>query len=249
MTQLSSKLSLAAAIALAVASLAAPLAAQAEEKKPDNEVTANASLTSDYRYRGISQSRTHPALQGGVDYTNNPTGIYLGAWGSTIKWVEDSGGGGQTEVDLYGGVRGDLPNGFNYDVGVLGYVYSNNGLHPSANTTEVYGQIGFGPAYFKYSQSTTNLFGAANSKGSGYVDVGANIDVGSGITANLHVGHQNVKNNGILSYTDYKVGLTKDLGVCSLSAAIIGSDTDAYIGPSKRNLGRTSIVVAVSKTF
>jgi uncharacterized protein (TIGR02001 family) len=225
--------------------------AHAEDKKPDNEFSFNAALTSDYRYRGISQTRLRPALQGGADYTHNPTGFYLGTWLSTIKWTKDAGGGGDIEWDLYGGKRGEIVKDVSYDVGVLSYVYPSNGLNPSANTTEIYGQVGYGPAYVKYSHSVTNLFGFVDSKNSGYLDVGANIDVAEGLVLNLHAGHQKVKNNSAFSYTDWKIGLTKDFGVVTGSIAAIGTNTSNYVGPAPdlKNLGKTSLVVAISKTF
>jgi uncharacterized protein (TIGR02001 family) len=67
-------------------------ATPAAEAKPDNEVTFNAAIVSDYRYRGVSQTRLKPAVQGGADYTNNPTGFYAGTPLSTIKWTKDAGG-------------------------------------------------------------------------------------------------------------------------------------------------------------
>jgi uncharacterized protein (TIGR02001 family) len=79
--------------------------AQEQEQKPEHEVSFNAALTSDYRYRGISQSRLDPALQGGADYVHNPTGLYVGTWLSTIKWTKDLGGSGNLEWDIYGGKR------------------------------------------------------------------------------------------------------------------------------------------------
>lgn len=225
--------------------------ARAEDPKPDHEVSANAALTTDYRYRGISQTRLRPALQGGADYTHNPSGFYLGTWLSTIKWTKDAGGGGDVEVDLYGGKRGEIVKDVSYDVGVLGYLYPSNSLHPNANTTEIYGQLGYGPAYVKYSRSVTNLFGFADSKNSGYLDLGANVEVGGGYIANLHAGHQTVKNNSASSYTDWKVGVTKDFGIATGALAVIGTNTSNYIGPAPdaKNLGKTALVVSVSKTF
>ena len=90
----SKKLGLIAAVALAMATLGTGMAqaADAPEAKPDNEFSYNAAVTSDYRYRGISQTRLKPALQGGADWVNNPTGFYAGAWASTIKWIKDGGG-------------------------------------------------------------------------------------------------------------------------------------------------------------
>lgn len=249
MKNLTTKVSLAAALTLAMAAMA-PLA-QADEKTPDDVVSFNASVVSDYRYRGYSQTRLKPALQGGADYTNNPTGLYLGTWLSTIKWIKDVGGDAGVEWDIYGGKRGSITADVSYDIGGLYYAYPSNGLKPSANTFELYGQVGYGPAYIKYSTSTTNLFGTANSKNSGYLDVGANVEVASGLVLNLHIGRQNVKNNSAFSYTDYKVGLTKDLGVCTVALAVIGADTKAYVGPApeSKNLAKYAAVLSVSKTF
>lgn len=228
--------------------------AQAEDKKPDNEVSFNASLTSDYRYRGISQTRLDPALQGGADYTHNPTGFYAGTWLSTIKWIKDTPGAGSTPVewDLYAGKKGEIAKNVSYDVGGLAYVYVNNKLKDAglanAHTFELYGQVGYGPAYIKYSHSLTNLFGTPDSHGSGYLDIGANVDVAEGLTVNLHAGHQRVKNNSSGSYNDWKVGVTKDFGIVTASAALIGTDLKVY-GPNGENLGKNGLVVSVGKTF
>ena len=224
-------------------------AAAAPEAKPDNEISFNAAVTSDYRYRGISQTRLKPALQGGADWVNNPTGFYAGTWASTIKWVKDGGGDGSIEWDVYGGKRGELGGGVTYDVGGLGYIYPSNSLPTSANTFELYGQLGYGPATFKYSHSLTNLFGFADSKNSQYFDASVNQDVGGGFTLNLHIGRQKVKHNEGSSYTDWKVGVTKDFGVATLSLAYIDTNTEAYIAPNGKNLGRSGAVLTLSKTF
>ena len=244
-------------LATALAALFSGTAAHAEEAKPDNEVSFNAAVTSDYRYRGISQTRLKPAVQGGADYISNPTGFYVGAWASTIKWTKDAGGDGDVELDIYAGKRGELVKDVSYDVGVLTYVYPSNGLSGvpgfvSANTTEVYGQLGYGPAYIKYSHAVTNLFGFVDSKKSGYVDLGANIDAGNGVTANLHVGHQEVKNSSAASYTDWKIGATKDFGIVTGALAVIGTNASesAYASPANgKFLGKTALLLTISKTF
>ena len=222
-----------------------------EAAAPEHQISYNAALTSEYRYRGLSQSRFDPALQGGADYTHNPSGFYAGTWLSTIKWTKDLGGDGNVEVDLYGGKRGQITPEISYDVGGLYYWYPSNDLNPNANTFELYGQLGYGPAYIKYSHSTTNLFGTTNSKQSGYLDLGANVPLTmmEGLVLNLHVGRQRVENNSQYSYTDYKVGLTKDLGFASVSLAWVKSNTEAYVSPSGRNLGKSAAVLSVSKTF
>ena len=122
----------------------------------------------------------------------------------------------------------------------------------NADTTEIYGQLGFGPAYIKYSHAVTNLFGFVDSKNSGYVDVGANIDAGDGYTVNLHAGHQKVKNNDASSYTDWKIGATKDFGVLTGALAVIGTNAGktAYASPANgKFLGRTALQLTISKIF
>ena len=245
-----------ALLAVAVASTFMAGFVHAEDAKPDNEVSFNAGVASDYRYRGISQTRLDPALQGGADYTNNPTGFYAGTWLSSIKWTKDAGGGGDVEWDLYAGKRGEITKDVTYDVGVLSYVYPSNGLGnvaglANANTTEIYGQVGTGPFYIKYSSSVTNLFGIENSKGSGYLDIGGNFDVTNGYTINVHAGHQTVSNSSALGYTDWKLGVTKDFGVVTGALAVIGTNTSSYVGPAPdyKNMGKTALVLSISKTF
>jgi uncharacterized protein (TIGR02001 family) len=221
------------------------------QQAAEHAFSFNAAVVSDYRFRGVSQTRLKPALQGGADYTHSPSGVYAGTWLSTIKWINDVGGDSDVEVDLYGGKRGAISADVSYDVGVLAYVYPSNGLNPSANTTEVYGQIGYGPAYLKYSHAVTNLFGFADSKNSGYLDLGANIGLTDSLVLNLHVGRQKVRNNGDFSYTDWKVGVTNDFGVVAGSLAVIGINNKNYVGPAPdaKNLGKNALVLSVSKTF
>ena len=69
-------------------------------------LTGNAAVVSDYRYRGLSQTRFDPALQLGADL-GLPNGLYAGVWATNIKWIKDAGPGGKgsMEIDLYGGYK------------------------------------------------------------------------------------------------------------------------------------------------
>jgi len=245
-----------AAVLLAV--LAQNVLAQeaAEAPKPDNEVSFNLGATTDYRYRGISQSNLKPALQGGADYTNNPTGLYAGTWLSSIKWITDVGGKGDVEWDVYAGKRGEIVPDLSYDVGVLSYIYANNKLGDitgfvDANTTELYGQLTYKLANIKYSQSVTNLFGVPNSKNSGYVDLWTSIPLTDKLALGLHAGHQSIQNNSQLSYTDWKVGLSQDFFDVSFTLGVVGTNASKtlYVTPDGKFTGKTSLVLSASKTF
>jgi len=241
-------------IASAVLSAFAANFAHAEEAAapaPDHVVAFNVGATNDYRFRGISQTRMKPAVSAGADYTNSPTGLYVGTWASNIAWIKDSNGDTNTEIDLYGGKRGEI-NGVAYDVGMIRYYYPSNALASSANTTEAYIQAGYGPVYIKYSQALTNFIGwGPGTDGSNYIDVGANVEIKDGYILNLHAGKQVVKNTTNADYTDWKVGVTKDFGLAVVAVAVVGTDADktVYDFGTKGYLGGTTGVVTVTKAF
>ena len=241
-------------IASAIAGIFAGQAAYAADAAPasDHAVSFNVGVTNDYRFRGISQTRMKPAISAGADYTNNPTGLYVGTWASNVEWIKDSGGDATVELDLYGGKRGEI-NGVSYDVGLIRYYYPSN-AYPgsSANTTEAYGQVGYGPVYVKYSQSLTNFIGWGNgTDGSNYIDVGANQEIKDGYILNLHSGKQVVKNLSAADYSDWKVGVTKDFGLAVVAVSVVGTDADktTYDFGGRGYLGGTAGVVTVTKTF
>jgi len=232
---------------LLLALLASSSAAFAQTAPAAPEVTYNVGVVSQYRYRGIGQSKGLPALQGGVDYANS-SGYYAGVWGSTIQWIKDSSVSsnnigsqnysytGPIEMDLYGGYKFDN-SGVVYDVGVLSYQYPGNnlsygGAYSNPATTEIYGAATLGVYTFKVSYALTNLFGYLNSKGSDYYDLSANYDVGNGMTLTPHIGRAVVNGGGGYSYTDASLTLAKDLGdgLSATVAAITttGAKTTAY---------------------
>ncbi len=229
--------------------------AQAKAPEPDYTLSFNAGVVSDYRYRGISQSRLKPALQGGADFAHS-SGFYLGTWGSTIKWIKDSGATeGSVELDLYGGYKASVGD-VGLDVGVLRYQYLGNTLKDvvgfaNANTTEVYGAATYGVFTAKYSQSVTNLFGNLNSKNSKYLDLSATFDLGDGWSLVPHLGRQLVHNSPAYHYTDYALTVAKDLGN-GLSASATLVDTNAkeasYTWGGKY-VGKASAVVGVKYSF
>jgi uncharacterized protein (TIGR02001 family) len=235
-------------IALAVGSVSGLV--QAQTAAPESSLSFNVGASSDYRYRGISQSALKPALQGGVDYADK-SGFYVGAWGSTIQWIKDAGGDSNVELDLYGGYKGAVGD-VAYDVGFLRYEYPSNKLAVSANTNEVYAAATYGHATLKYSHAVSNLFGFADSKNSYYVDLSATFDLGEGYSLVPHVGYQSVKNNDTYSYTDYALTLGKDLGNgLSATAAVIGTDSskDYYYTPAGKFTGKSGVVVGLKYAF
>lgn len=218
-------------------------------------VSGNVALVSDYRYRGISQTRLQPALQAGADWAA-PGGWYAGAWASSITWTRDAGGSGSVEADLYGGRRGEL-GGVSYDLGLLGYLYPSNGLSrvpgwDNANSAEAYAQLGYGAATLKYSHAFTNLFGMPDTRGSGYLDLNLNFAASANTTLSLHAGRQRVRHLGTASYTDWKAAVAHDFGLATLTLAAVGTNASetAYASPANgKFLGKRALVVTLGRTF
>jgi uncharacterized protein (TIGR02001 family) len=232
--------------ALAGSLALAALPVHAEEAA--DPLSFNLGVTTDYRYRGISQTRLKPAFQFGADYAH-ASGFYIGTWGSTIKWIKDAGGDANVEIDVYGGYKTEVTAGVTLDVGVLTYNYPSNKLNPSANTQELYAALSYGPVTAKYSHGVSNLFGFADSKQSGYFEIAGTFDLGEGFTLTPHVGHQKVKNNGTFSYTDYSLTLNKDYAGLTFGLTLVDTNTDAYVGPNSKDLGKSGVVLSVKKTF
>ena len=238
-------------LAVLVSTLAASGALMAQTKPPEPDYTASVNVggVTDYRYRGISQSRLKPAIQGGADFAHK-SGFYIGTWASSIKWIKDGGGDANAEVDLYGGYKFTAGD-FGLDVGLLRYLYPGSNLPINPDTTEVYVAGTFGPATLKYSHAVTNLFGFNDSKNSYYLDLNATFETGFwGLTFTPHIGYQRVAHNSNFSYTDWSLGLGKDFGNgFSVSLAYVDTNTSNYIAPNGKDLGKATAVLGVKYTY
>lgn len=247
-------ISLAATTVLA----AAPALSFAEDAAPAaSPLSFNVGLVTDYRYRGISQSRLQPALQGGADYAFS-SGSYVGTWLSTIKWIKDTPTAGSTpaEWDIYGGHKGELAKDLAYDVGGLYYAYVNNkysNVGANADTFEIYGALTYGPVTGKYSHSVTNLFGNVDSKNSGYFEVAATFDLGNGWGVTPHVGYQDVKGpaSSDATYTDYSLTVAKDFGNgLTGTLAVVGTDAkESFYTLANKFNGKNGVVAGVKYSF
>lgn len=240
--------------ALSVTSLAH---AQAAKPASPHTVTGNVTLASEYIFRGIGQTNREPAIQGGIDYAH-ASGLYAGLWASNLSFFSD----GRTdvsssiEVDFYGGYKGAV-GPVSYDVGVLQYYYP--GTYPSTNytdpdTLEVYAGLGWKWFTLKYSHALSNAFGTADSKHSTYVDLTGNLDIGHGITLTGHVGHQKIKNFSAASYTDWKVGVAKEMvgltwGLAYIDTNAKGAPGEPYNNAFGKDLGKDRFLATVGKTF
>lgn len=236
----------------------APMAVQAEEKKPDYTLAGNAGLFSDYRFRGYSQTGFKPAFQGGFDFAHS-SGFYVGNWNSNVE--QNLYTGASLEMDFYGGYKMDVgPVGL--DFGYLYYYYPNSGKtgSPKIKNGEVYVGASAGPVSAKLYYAHTRFFSlgegtGVDTKGSIYLDVSGSYEVVKSLTVLGHVGWQKVKNAKALGLPadnvyDFKAGVSYDLSGWALGAAVIAtSKKEEFLTATGDKAGKPTVVVSVSKTF
>lgn len=162
-------------LAALAAMIAMPAQAQDESEAasddPSITVSGSATITSDYRFRGVSQSDEELAVQGGITLTHE-SGVYVGAWGSNLAgW--GTFGGANMELDLIAGIK--LPVGAGtLDTGLTWYMYP--GGADETDFAELYaklsgniGPLGLtgGVAYAPQQEALGNVFftGAAAAAG------------------------------------------------------------------------------------
>jgi uncharacterized protein (TIGR02001 family) len=249
-------------VAIAVALLASSRPARAEDPPATppspSPLIGSLSLASDYIFRGLSQTNTKPALQGGLEY-DDLSGWYAGAWGSSISWLSDTSTSqarvsSNVELDFYAGYRGKFDSDLGYDVGLYTYYYPGTFPHgfTRANTTELYASLAYAFLCVKYSHALTNAFGFADTKNSGYLELAANYEFAPSWVLNAHVGHQRIDGVAAASYSDYRLGVTKNFAN-GFVLALAWIDTDAeraiYTNADGRYLGRSTALLSATKNF
>jgi len=216
------KLSFAVALVLAAMPLVS-LAQDAEvvvEEEASSPLSVSLAATTDYVFRGVSQTDGGPAFQAGLTYTS-PFGVYAGVWGSNV----DFGGTGGFETDYFVGWNTDLSDSWNLDLGVTRYTYSGDGGF-SGDYDEVIGKITWsGPVtvtgLVAYAPDYGDL--APKAKES-YASLAASYDIGdSGFSIGASVGYTSIDygdetiegetfNYGVTDYFDGAFTVSKGFG-------------------------------------
>ena len=133
------------------AALVVPTFAYAE-----TELSANVALTTDYVWRGVSQTLEDPAIQGGFDFEHD-SGFAVGVWGSNVDFWETgdpNDDGANMEFDIYGSYSGEFGDGFSYSVGVIYYMYPGTDSGVDIDWLELNGSLGWGPVAFAINYSS-----------------------------------------------------------------------------------------------
>ena len=237
--------SFAAATAFAVGTLAFAAPAFADDAPtappPDVTITGAASVVSQYRFRGLSQSNNQPVVQATATITHK-SGFYVAFWGSSassnsfINSPIDIGG---TEIDVWGGYSHAV-SGFTLDGGVYGYIYPGSastnrtaGVNQNSNYYEIYGDIAktYGPVTAKVgvnfapAQPVFNLNFTSKHRVNTYVFGELSYSPPkTPFTLHSHLGHTGGGFDYAKQYIDYTVGASYKYKALTFDISVVGTN-------------------------
>jgi len=213
-----------------VAMLLIGSSAFAEEKKSDINISANVAMTSNYVWRGMTQSDDSPAIQGGFDLDYK--GIYVGVWGSNVEFA---GSDASMEFDAYAGYTNEI-SGLTYDIGYIQYAYPNDSK--ALNFGEAYIGLGYDfevvaiSAKYSLGIETNDLDPENAYEGSVSVPLPMDISVDGTVG--------NYENTGVY----YSAGITKTIDKFDLTVAYTGMNFEDSATKDQDN-----VVATISASF
>jgi uncharacterized protein (TIGR02001 family) len=228
---------------------------------PDVTTSGSVAATTDYMYRGVSQTGNDPAIQGNIMLAHS-SGVYANVWGSSVAGAINKSG---SEMDFSVGYSTELTGALKpkLDVGVMRYAYAGSGK-PRVDFNEVYGSLTFASFLmkddsFKGSVALTDDFFNQSGK---YIYVAADYSVpvmDTGLTALAHLGYNKFDSGVKLTkalgadqgsdddYVDYKFGVAAGVQGMTADVSYIGSDiSDSDCGST---ICEGRFVVSLTKAF
>ena len=254
-----------AAAALGALSLSGT-AVCAQEKKPmlPGTFSGNVALTTEYLYRGISQTDDAPALQGGLNYEVKlaaPVSVYAGVWGSNVDFSATESAsatptdGASVELDWVGGLRGAIGStGLSWDIGFIYYTYPGADSDFNYDFWEAQGAIGydFGPAAMTASLNySPDFFGASGRAWYPKLAVKAPIPGVEGLSLAGYVAEQFVEKKTVYgidkNYLEWNLSLTYNVAGW-FDASVTYWDTN--LSPGDADDGKAEAVLfTISRSF
>jgi len=179
-------------------------------------LSANAAASSNYLWRGVTQTTNSAAVSGGIDY-ENASGFSVGTWVSNADWAENM----TYELDVYAAYANEFDNGLGYSIGYIYYAYDSD-------AEADFSEVNFSLSYDAYSITYNTL---VDSDGGGdfgddtYISADATFEISEGLALAFHLGSYDFDADG--DYVDYGVSLSKNGFTLGISDTDIdGADGD-----------------------
>jgi uncharacterized protein (TIGR02001 family) len=185
-----------------------------EQKILPPPISATITFTTDYRFRGISQTSRAPGYQGSLDfeYELAPYAtIFAGIWSSNINF-----GTAFVEIDVYGGLKGKITDQLSYTLQFVGYLYPGEG-NGQVNYFEVIPSLSYDFGILSLTGGVAlspNYTGNSGFAAWPYVDVSVPIPLDIvkpyKLAAIGHFGYQAIDRNskfGAPDYAEWAVGV------------------------------------------
>lgn len=190
-------------------------------------LNGNIALTTDYRYRGISQSDEGPAVQGGFDL-GHESGLYAGVWASSVEFGAT---GNSIEMDYYAGFAGKIVDKVSFDVGYIYYDYPKTfDEYDDLDFSEIYASVSFAGFTLGVAYAPTYALDYDDGKYI-YLDYAASLP--AGFSLGLHFGYSDIGKDddgfeylGDGTYTDYSISISKEVMGVNLGLAWVDTDVD-----------------------
>ena len=161
---------------------------QHSQAMAEGELSFNASVVSQYLWRGFDLNNQDIALQGGADYEND-NGLYGGLWVSQYDFGDDDNG---AEIDIYAGYSHSLNDDFWIDVSVTSYQYTGE------SDSSIEWKIGLGHEFFELN------YHHDQDLDTDYIEFNPNYSFTDKWSINAHWG---INDDGYDSYYDYSLSL------------------------------------------
>lgn len=177
------------------------------------DLEANIGATSNYLWRGVTQTDDSAAIQGGLDYSHE-SGFYAGTWASNVDFGDKG-----YELDLYLGFGGEA-GALGYDLGYIQYLYP---VHDDADFGEVYLNLSYGSVGGGVALTVSNDDAALDD--AVYYYLGVSGEVAEGFTLGGTVGHYTFDDSDA-DYTHVQLSLGKGTDMGDFTFAIDKNDID-----------------------
>lgn len=221
-------------IILGLAAASSMLLMPGEQAHAEGEFHGNVTVTTDYLFRGVTQTGGDPAIQGELGWAHE-SGFYLGTWASTIDFGDD---GGDLEWDFYAGYDYEFNPGSTLHLTANYYTY--HGLEFSgANYLELIvglSQEFDGATVGVNFEHAPKYFGESTRQN--YFKLHSSVPLAENWVLDAHIGRVNFSDNALAAQpdtTDWQIGVSYMHGAWTVTAAFADTDWSALGSDANNN--------------